>query len=78
MLMALHGDECECPVLLWFQNIKEEGRLSRDGVSEMVRSDLDELELDESILKDIVRSCVRTLRAGVSEYLKEYIKPCDD
>jgi hypothetical protein len=62
VLSSTHGDEYEYPVLPWFQNIQEEGRLSRDNISEMVRSDLDELKLDESMLRVIITSCVRALR----------------
>jgi hypothetical protein len=62
VLSSTHGDEYEYPVLPWLHNIQEEGRLSRHDVSEIVRSDLDELRLDESMLKDIIRSCVRALR----------------
>jgi len=62
VLSSTHGDEYEYPVLPWFQNIQEEGRLSHDDVSDMVRSDLGELKLDESMLKDIIRSCVQALR----------------
>ncbi|MHA1484422.1 MAG: hypothetical protein ACTSPR_03780, partial [Candidatus Thorarchaeota archaeon] len=59
---STHGDEYEYPVLSWFHKMQEWGRLSRDEVSEMVRSDLGELKLDESMLRDVIRSCVRTLR----------------
>ena len=62
ILGSTHGDEHEYPVLPWFHKIQEEGRLSRDDVSEMVRSDLDELRLDESMLKAIIRSCTRALQ----------------
>jgi len=59
---TLHGDEYEYPVLTWVHKIQEWGRLSCDEVSEMVRSDLGELELDESMLRDIITNCVRALR----------------
>jgi len=62
ILSSTHGDEYEYPVLPWFHKILEEGRLSRDDVSEMVRSNLDELRLDESMLRDIIISCVRALQ----------------
>jgi len=62
VLSSAHGDEYEYPVLPWFQNIMEEGRLSRDDISEIVRSDLGELKLDESMLKHIVKRCVQALR----------------
>lgn len=61
MLMAPHGDKYEYPVQPWFQNIKEEGRLRCDDASEIVRSDLDELKLDKSMLRDIITNCVRAL-----------------
>ena len=62
VLNSTHGDEYEYPVLSWIYKMQEWGRLSRDEVSEMVRSDLGELKLDESILRDIIRSCVQALR----------------
>ncbi|TET13712.1 MAG: hypothetical protein E3J82_02675 [Candidatus Thorarchaeota archaeon] len=62
VLSSTHGDEYEYPVLTWVHEIQEWERLSRDEVSEMVRSDLGELELDESMLRDIIKSCVRALR----------------
>ena len=62
VLSSTHGDEYEYPVLTWVHKIQERGRLSRDDVSEMVESDLNELKIDESMLKDIIRSCVRALR----------------
>jgi hypothetical protein len=62
VLSSTHGDEYEYPVLTWFHKMQEWGRLSRDDISEMVRSDLSELKLDESMLRDIIRSCVRALR----------------
>jgi len=36
--------------------------LSRNDVSEMVESDLDELRLDEVMLRDIIRSCFQALQ----------------
>jgi len=42
--------------------MQDKGRLSHDDASEMVRSDLDELRLDESMLRDIIRSCTRALQ----------------
>lgn len=62
VLNSTHGDEYEYPVLSWIHKMQEWGRLSRDEVSEMVRSDLGELKLDESMLRDIIRSCVQALR----------------
>ncbi len=62
VLSSTHGNEYEYPVLTWVHKIQEWGRLSRDEISEMVRSDLNELKLDESMLKDIIRSSVRALR----------------
>ncbi len=62
VLSSTHGDEYEYPVLSWIHKMQEWGRLSRDEVSEMVRSDLGELKLDESMLRDVIRSCVRALR----------------
>ncbi|MCK4484655.1 MAG: hypothetical protein KAU89_07505, partial [Candidatus Thorarchaeota archaeon] len=62
VLSSTHGDEYEYPVLSWFHNIAEEGRLSRDDVSEIVRSDLGELKLDESMLREIITICVQALR----------------
>jgi hypothetical protein len=59
MLMAPHGDEYEYPVLPWIHNIREVGGLSRDDVSEMVRGGLDHLDLNESMLGDIVKRCIR-------------------
>jgi len=56
VLSSTHGDEYDYQVLLWFHSVQEEGRLSCDAVSEMVRSDLDELKHDESMLRDIIRS----------------------
>ena len=61
VLNSTHGDEYEYPVLTWVHKLQEWGRLSRDDVSEMVRSDLGKLKLDESMLRDIIRSCVRAL-----------------
>jgi len=62
VLSSTHGDEYEYPVLTWVHKLQEWGRLSRDDVSEMVRSDLGKLKLDESMLRDIIRSCVQALR----------------
>ena len=62
VLSSAHGNEYEYPVLTWIYKIQEWGRLSRDDVSEMVRSDLGELKLDESMLRDVIRNCVRALR----------------
>jgi len=62
VLSSTHGDEYKYPVLSWFHKMQEWGCLSRDEVSEMVRSDLGELKLDGSMLRDIIRSCVRALR----------------
>jgi hypothetical protein len=62
VLSSTHGDEYEYPVLPWFHKIQEEGRLSRDDVSQKVWSDLSELKLDESMPREIITSCVRTLR----------------
>jgi len=62
ILGSTHGAEYEYPVLLWFHNMQDKGRLSHDDASEMVRSDLDELRLDESMLRDIIRSCTRALQ----------------
>jgi hypothetical protein len=62
VLSSTHRDEYEYPILPGVHKIQEWGRLSRDDVSEMVRSDLDELKLDESMLRDIITSYVRALR----------------
>jgi len=62
VLSSTPGDEYEYPVLTWVHKIQEWGRLSCDEVSEMVRSDLGELELDESMLRDTITNCVRALR----------------
>ncbi len=59
MLMAPHGDEYEYPVLPCFHNIREVEGLSRNDVSEIVRGDLDHLDLNESMLGDIVKRCIR-------------------
>ena len=62
VLSSTRGDEYEYPVLTWVHIIREWGRLNRDEVSEMVRSDLGELKLDESMLKHIINRCVQALR----------------
>jgi len=62
VLSSTHGDEYEYPVLPWFHKIQEGGCLSRNDVSEMVESDLDELRLDEVMLRDIIRSCFQALQ----------------
>jgi hypothetical protein len=62
VLSSTHGDEYEYPVLTWVHEVQEWGRLSGDEVSEMVRSDLGELKLDESMLKHIINRCVQALR----------------
>ncbi len=62
VLSPTHGDEYEYPVLTWVHEVQEWGRLSGDEVSEMVRSDLGELKLDESMLKHIIKRCVQALR----------------
>ena len=62
VLSSTHGNEYEYPVLTWVHKMQEWGRLSRNDISEMVRSDLSELKLDESMLKDIIKRCVQALR----------------